>query len=372
MSKNFSDYDNLTSLFTGIRNKNVDIEKNIAPVESDASSSSRAYAVNSRLILGDKLYKVIAAIDIGDALVVDTNIELSSDLVTLIGQGGGGGTYTAGAGIDISEQNEISSEIVMFTGTHAEWDALTLQEKCVFTHASFTDDAGTATVDNVPTENSEHLVKSGGVYSAIEDVDDSAAKKSENNTFSGTNTFNAHATILKNSNIDITTAPAETVWGDSYHSIQDKNGNSIFAIQPCEDANGIIDLNLSQNSTNNPNGNVCINGYPVKKIFADVTGDGLKTIGQLLTELKPIIYSDTRWTNQIPAVCVILYGMYYHAFSYMSYQCTYPDGNLINMRTTMLDLNECKSYDYYYATNTVVESTSHVVPSGEHIIAAIL
>ena len=141
MSKNFSDYDNLTSLFTGIKNKNVDIEKNIAPVEADASSSSKAYAVNSRLILGDKLYKVIAAIDVGDELVVDTNIELSSDLVTLIGQGGGGATYTAGAGIDISEQNEISSEIVMFTGTHAQWDALSLQEKCVFTHASFTDDA---------------------------------------------------------------------------------------------------------------------------------------------------------------------------------------------------------------------------------------
>jgi hypothetical protein len=145
MSKNFSDYDNLTSLFTEIRNKNVDIEKNIAPVESDASSSSRAYAVNSRLILGDKLYKVIAAIDIGDALIVDTNIELSSNLVTLIGQGGGGASYYAGPGINISDDNVISSKAVEFAGTQAEWDALSTQEKSVFDYINITDDTSEET-----------------------------------------------------------------------------------------------------------------------------------------------------------------------------------------------------------------------------------
>lgn len=146
MSKNFSDYDNLTSLFTEIRNKNVDIEKNIAPVESDASSSSRAYAVNSRLILGDKLYKVIAAINIGDALIVGTNIELSSNLVTLIGQGGGGGeTYYAGPGINISDDNVISSKAVEFAGTQAEWDALSTQEKSVFDYINITDDTSEET-----------------------------------------------------------------------------------------------------------------------------------------------------------------------------------------------------------------------------------
>lgn len=145
MSKNYSDYDNLTSLFTGIRNKNVDIEKNIAPVESDASSSSKAYAVNSRLILGDKLYKVIAAIDIGDALIVGTNIELSSNLVTLIGQGGGGAAYYAGPGINISDDNVISSKAVEFAGTQAEWDALSAQEKSVFDYINITDDTSEET-----------------------------------------------------------------------------------------------------------------------------------------------------------------------------------------------------------------------------------
>ena len=146
MSKQFSDYSNLQSLFTGIKNKNVDIEKNIAPVESDASSSSRTYAVNSRLILGDKLYKVIAAINIGDALIVDTNIELSSNLVTLIGQGGGGGeTYYAGPGINISDDNVISSKAVEFAGTQAEWDALSTQEKSVFDYINITDDTSEET-----------------------------------------------------------------------------------------------------------------------------------------------------------------------------------------------------------------------------------
>ena len=168
MSKNFSDYNNLTSLFTGIKNKNVDIEKNIAPVEDDASSSSKAYAVNSRLILGDKLYKVIAAIDVGDALIVDTNIELSSDLVTLIGQGGGGATYTAGNGIDIDANNVISSDAVIFTGTTTQWNNLSIAEKCEYTHACFTDDNQNGVIDATPTQNSINAVQSGGVYDAIQ------------------------------------------------------------------------------------------------------------------------------------------------------------------------------------------------------------
>jgi hypothetical protein len=145
-NKNFSDYNNLTTLFTNLGEKKTAVENNIAPVESDASSSSKAYAVNSRLILGDKLYKVIAAIDIGDALIVGTNIELSSNLVTLIGQGGGGGeTYYAGPGINISDDNVISSKAVEFAGTQAEWDALSASQKSVFDYINITDDTSEET-----------------------------------------------------------------------------------------------------------------------------------------------------------------------------------------------------------------------------------
>lgn len=61
------------------------IESNIAPVETDASSASTAYAVGKQLILNDILYDVTAAISSGDALVVGTNISASNDLTTQIG-----------------------------------------------------------------------------------------------------------------------------------------------------------------------------------------------------------------------------------------------------------------------------------------------
>lgn len=60
------------------------VESNIAPVETDASSASTAYAVGKQLILNDILYDVTAAIGSGDALVVGTNISASDDLSTQI------------------------------------------------------------------------------------------------------------------------------------------------------------------------------------------------------------------------------------------------------------------------------------------------
>ena len=61
------------------------VESNIAPVETDASSASQAYAVGKQLILNDILYDVTAAISSGDALVVGTNISAADDLTTQIG-----------------------------------------------------------------------------------------------------------------------------------------------------------------------------------------------------------------------------------------------------------------------------------------------
>lgn len=61
------------------------VESNIAPVETDASSASKAYAVGQQLVLNDILYNVTAAISAEDALVVGTNISVSNDLTTQIG-----------------------------------------------------------------------------------------------------------------------------------------------------------------------------------------------------------------------------------------------------------------------------------------------
>lgn len=59
-------------------------ESNIAPVEADASSASKAYDVGKKLILNDVLYDVIAYIRIGDALSVGTNILAADDVTTQI------------------------------------------------------------------------------------------------------------------------------------------------------------------------------------------------------------------------------------------------------------------------------------------------
>lgn len=61
------------------------VESNIAPVEADASSASKAYAVGQQLVLNDILYNVTAAISAEDALVVGTNISAAYDLTTQIG-----------------------------------------------------------------------------------------------------------------------------------------------------------------------------------------------------------------------------------------------------------------------------------------------
>lgn len=56
------------------------VETNIAPVETDASSSSSAYAVGAQLILNDVLYDVTSSISVGDAIAVGTNITPASKL----------------------------------------------------------------------------------------------------------------------------------------------------------------------------------------------------------------------------------------------------------------------------------------------------
>lgn len=56
------------------------VEANIAPVETDATSSSRSYAQGKKLILNDVLYTTTAAITAGDALTVGTNISPSIDI----------------------------------------------------------------------------------------------------------------------------------------------------------------------------------------------------------------------------------------------------------------------------------------------------
>lgn len=64
------------------------VEANIAPVEADPSSASRAYVVGEQLFLNDVLYDVTSPISVGDAIAVGTNItaanKLSADIKSKI------------------------------------------------------------------------------------------------------------------------------------------------------------------------------------------------------------------------------------------------------------------------------------------------
>lgn len=86
-----------------------------------------------------------------------------------------GTTYTAGDGIEIDQNNVIKSKVVIYTGTKAAWDQLTVAQKIVFTHACWTDDTQSGVVDNVPTQNSDNLVKSGGVWTGLDAKADKTA-----------------------------------------------------------------------------------------------------------------------------------------------------------------------------------------------------
>lgn len=63
-----------------------------------------------------------------------------------------------------------------FVGTHAEWNALTVEQKALYEIVNFTDDsAASEVVDSVPTRNSTHLVQSGGVFDALSEINSNMA-----------------------------------------------------------------------------------------------------------------------------------------------------------------------------------------------------
>lgn len=101
-----------------------------------------------------------------------------------------GATYTAGEGIEIDQNNKISSKIVLFTGTEAQWNALPLADQIKFTHYATNDDQ-TGQIDPVPTQNSNNLMTSGGIYNALQDkantsdLGTAAAKDSTDTVASG-------------------------------------------------------------------------------------------------------------------------------------------------------------------------------------------
>lgn len=83
----------------------------IAPVEPNATST-RAYTVGKYLVYNNRLYKVIQAIAIGDALTVGTNIE-ETKVVNEMGSGGssgGGHTILNTSGTAMAQRSNLQFE----------------------------------------------------------------------------------------------------------------------------------------------------------------------------------------------------------------------------------------------------------------------
>lgn len=102
-----------------------------------------------------------------------------------------------GPGIDIdSTTHTIKTERVVFEGTLQQWEALTAAEKKAYTDAIITNDEQTGLVDQVPTENSNNLVTSGGVFDAISDK----TSINDSSTSSTTQTWSANKIYSETSN----------------------------------------------------------------------------------------------------------------------------------------------------------------------------
>ena len=122
------------------------VEASIAPVETDATSSSRNYTQGKQLILGDVLYDVTAAISVGDALTVGTNISAANSITDQIGA-----IPRALAGLsDVDLTSPADGDLLRYNGTSHKWEnvidkTLTDTLAAGSTSVTFVDAAITAT-----------------------------------------------------------------------------------------------------------------------------------------------------------------------------------------------------------------------------------
>ena len=137
------------------------IEEDIATVESSATSA-HAYAQNDFLIYQGQLYKVTAAIAIGDTLTVGTNIT-PTKVTDNFGSGGGGGgghtildssgtTMTQETKMQFSGMNVTDDSTNGKTVVHGQLVKVTKEQYDALSSAEQNDPNITYELYNVPTE----------------------------------------------------------------------------------------------------------------------------------------------------------------------------------------------------------------------------
>lgn len=114
-------------------------------------------------------------------------------------------------------KSQITDLEVDFDGTIEEWNALTPEQKAVYTGEVYikNDINGSAVLDNVPTEGSQNAVKSGGVYAALDDKCNLLVITSKGK-FSTTESYTKGSYVFKDGELyQFTSAKSAGVWDSS-------------------------------------------------------------------------------------------------------------------------------------------------------------
>ncbi len=170
------------------------VEANIAPVEADPSSASRAYVVGEQLFLNDVLYDVTSPISVGDAIVVNTNItaanKLSADIKSKIDDLYSKNQTLTNQVTGLLDNTEVNGAVNMLPNTATT--PLQPINGITFT----VNDDGTITIDgtasatvklNIYQENAEKWLKQNTAYKATVD----------NSVFGGISTQDCYVQLFR-------------------------------------------------------------------------------------------------------------------------------------------------------------------------------
>lgn len=128
-------------------------ERIIAPLE--VSPSENAYSIGEQLIFNDALYKAKTAIAVGDALVVDTNIELapkiSSQIQTLTDQAANKVLYFTGVACSATTGNFTSYSNAAITANHVVSECVFANPSAITTDVTWTTANGSVTLNGTCT-----------------------------------------------------------------------------------------------------------------------------------------------------------------------------------------------------------------------------
>lgn len=157
------------------------VEQIIAPVETDATASAAAYSVGDQIILNDVLYDVTAAISIGDALAVGTNISASDEISEQIS--------SKQDQIEVTTMPTASAsnvgKVLIYIGTTTASYTSGQSYQCVEESGSYSWQAtngGATSAANVAYDNTSSGMTADDVQEAIDELDSALTNKADAST----------------------------------------------------------------------------------------------------------------------------------------------------------------------------------------------